>query len=69
MLLASLNSVQCKKKSRSFNAKNFESVGQRATKLLAVKVGALKKMSAAKNSRGLQRFKGGFCSLKVTSFL
>ena len=46
MLLASLNSVQCKKKSRSFNAKNFESVGQRATKLLAVKAGVCKKNSA-----------------------
>ena len=32
---------------RSFNAKNFGSVGQRAAKLLAVKVGLLKKKSAA----------------------
>ena len=32
---------------RSFNAENFESVGQRAAKLLAVKVGLLKKKSAA----------------------
>ena len=32
---------------RSFNAENFGSVGQRATKLLAVKFGVLKKKSAA----------------------
>ena len=32
---------------RSFNARNFKSVGQRAAKLLAVKVGVLKKKSAA----------------------
>ena len=36
-----------RKKSRSFNAKNFGSVGQRAAKLLAVKVGVLKEKSAA----------------------
>ena len=34
------------KKFRSFFAKNLRSVGQRATKLLAVKVGGLKKKSA-----------------------
>ena len=39
--------AHCGKKSRSFNAKNFGSVGQRAAKLLAVKVGVLKKKSAA----------------------
>ena len=39
MLPAPLNSEHCKKKSRSINAKNFGSVGQRAAKLLAVKVG------------------------------
>ena len=32
---------------RSFNANNLGSVGQRAAKLLAVKVGVLKKKSAA----------------------
>ena len=32
---------------RYFNARNFKSDGQRATKLLAVKVGGLKKKSAA----------------------
>ena len=32
---------------RSFNAENLGSVGQRAAKLLAVKVGVLKKKSAA----------------------
>ena len=32
---------------RSLNAENFGSVGQRAAKLLAVKVGLLKKKSAA----------------------
>ena len=32
---------------RSFNAENLGSVGQRALKLLAVKVGVLKKKSAA----------------------
>ena len=31
---------------RSFNARNFKSVGQRAAKLLAVKVRVLKKKSA-----------------------
>ena len=36
-----------RKKFRSFNAENFESVGQRAAKLLAVKAGVLKKKSAA----------------------
>ena len=35
------------KRFRSFNAKNLGSVGQRAAKLLAVKVGGLKKKSAA----------------------
>ena len=34
------------KKFRCLNAKNLGSVGQRATKLLAVKVGVLKKKSA-----------------------
>jgi len=33
---------------RSFNAKNLGSVGQRAAKLLAVKVGGLKKKSASR---------------------
>ena len=36
-------SIQCEKKSRYFNVKNFGSVDQRAEKLLAVKVGVLKK--------------------------
>ena len=36
-----------KKMFRSFNTTNFGSVGQRAAKLLAVKVGVLKKKSAA----------------------
>ena len=35
------------KRFRSFNTKNFGSVDQRAAKLLAVKVGVLKKKSAA----------------------
>ena len=39
--------MHCEKKSRSFNGKIFKSVGQRAAKLLAVKVGVLKKKSAA----------------------
>ena len=40
---------QCpeRKKCRSFNAKNFKAENQRAAKLLAVKVGVLKKKSAA----------------------
>ena len=46
MLSAPSNSIYCEKKSRSSNAKNFESVGQRAAKLIAVKVGVLKKESA-----------------------
>ena len=36
-----------KKRFRTFSAENFGSVGQRAAKLLAVKVGVLKKKSAA----------------------
>ena len=44
LVCASLSSEE---KSRSFTAKNFGSVGQRAAKLLAVKVGVLKKKSAA----------------------
>ena len=47
MLLEPSNSIHCKKKIRSFNAKNFGSVGQRAAKLLAVNVGVLKNNSAA----------------------
>ena len=47
MLPAPRNSIHCEKKSRSFIVKNFGSVGQRAAKLLAVKVGVLKKKSAA----------------------
>ena len=35
------------KRFRTFNAKNLGSAGQRAAKLLAVKVGVLKKKSAA----------------------
>ena len=35
------------KRFRSFNSRNFKSVGQRAAKLLAVKVRVLKKKSAA----------------------
>ena len=35
------------KRFRSLNAENLRSVGQRAAKLLAVKVGGLKKKSAA----------------------
>ena len=35
------------KRFRSFNAKNFVSVGQRASKLPAFKVGGLKKKSAS----------------------
>lgn len=47
MLPVSLNSIPCKEKSRSFDAKDFGSVGQRAEKLLAVNIGVLKKKSAA----------------------
>ena len=36
------------KRFRCLNAKNLESVGQRAAKLLAVKVGGLKKKSASR---------------------
>ena len=46
MLPAPWNLAGFKKKFRSFDAKNFGSVGQRAAKLLAVKVGVLKKKSA-----------------------
>ena len=44
MLLATWFLLCFFKRFRSFNAKNFESVGQRAAKLLAVKVGGLKKV-------------------------
>ena len=47
MLLASWFLVCFFKRFRSFNAKNLRSVGQRAAKLLAVKVGGLKKKSAS----------------------
>ena len=46
MLPASWFFVYLFKKFRSFIAENLESVGQRASKLLAVKVGGLKKKSA-----------------------
>ena len=38
----------CENKNRSFIAKSFGSVDQRAAKLLAVKVGGLKKKSAGR---------------------
>ena len=44
MLLATWFLVCFFKRFRSFNAKNLGSVGQRAAKLLAVKVGGLKKV-------------------------
>ena len=47
MLPASLNLTHFEKMFRSFDAKNFGSVGQRTAKLLAVKVGLFKKKSAA----------------------
>ena len=47
MLLATWFLVCFFKRFRSFNAKNLRSVGQRAAKLLAFKVGLLKKKSAA----------------------
>ena len=46
MLAASWNSTHFEKGFRSFIAENVGSVGQRAAKLLAVKVGGLKKKSA-----------------------
>ena len=46
MLLATWFLVCFFKRFRSFNAKNLGSVGQRAAKLLAVKVGGHKKKSA-----------------------
>ena len=48
-----------KKGFRSFNTENFGSVGQRASKLPAVKVGGLKKKSAIRprpQSASLPRF-------------
>ena len=47
MLLATWFLVCFFKRFRSFNAENLVSVDQRATNLLAVKVGGLKKKSAA----------------------
>ena len=47
MLLSSWNFDTVFKKIRSFDAENLGSVSQRALKLLAVKVGVLKKKSAA----------------------
>ena len=52
------------KKFRSFIAKNLKSVGQRAAKLLAVKVGGLKKKSATL-SRPRLEFARGWIILKV----
>ena len=46
MLLVSLNFDTIRKGFGSFHDKNLKSVGQRASKLLAVKVGVLKKKSA-----------------------
>ena len=48
MLLATWFFVCFFKRFRSFNAKNLGSAGQRAAKLLAVKVGGLKKKSASR---------------------
>ena len=48
MLLASWTFNTVWKRFRSFNAKNLGSVCQRAAKLLAVKVGGLKKKSASR---------------------
>ena len=42
-----LKDLNLKKKFRCLNAENLGSVGQRAAKLLAVKVGGLNKKSAA----------------------
>ena len=47
MLPASRNLRNFEKMFRSLNATNFGSVGQRALKLLAVKIGVLKKKFAA----------------------
>ena len=47
MLPTSRNLRHFEKRFRNFNANNFGSVGQRASKLLAFKVGVLKKNSAA----------------------
>ena len=47
MLPMSWKMTNFDKRFRSFTAENFKSVGQRAAKLLAVKVGALKKKSTA----------------------
>ena len=47
MLLASWSFYTIEKGFRSLNAKNLESVDQRAVKLLGVNVGVLKKKSAA----------------------
>jgi len=47
MLPAPWSLIRFKKRFKSFNAKNFGPVGQRAAKLLAVKFGVLKKKSAA----------------------
>ena len=59
MLLASWFFVCFFKRFRCLNAKNLGSVGQRAAKLLAVKVGGLKKKSAGRpwpQSASLLRF-------------
>ena len=64
------------KRFRSFNAKNLGSVGQRAAKLLAVKVGGLKKglpagpgptMQIIAEKRGLNYYtsKDNFYSIKI----
>ena len=56
---------------RSYNAENFDTVGQRAAKLLAVKVGLLKKKSATLAIRAevfASRIGPGSKTLGVKSF-
>ena len=68
MLLASWNFDTVFKRFRSFNAKNLRSVGQRAAKLLAVKVGGLKKGLPAGPGRSQPVFPGSNpCAFKSFS--
>ena len=71
MLPALLNSIDCKKKSRFFYAKNFGFVGQRPAKLLAVNVEVFKKKSAASAIPPkvcASVFSPGSCTPEVNSF-
>ena len=62
-----MGSAHVKEVVRSFHTSNIGSVGQRAAKLLTIKVGVPKKESAD-SAFSAQVCEARFCPLKVTSF-